>query len=324
MIFLQHKFSTMDGKILLLAYSFALLASPLWGQFYSNEPEEAKTGKKYFVFLDDARLDVGIKVVSVFALDDRAPLSSNPHFQAMWSLIKLGASLEALLQGMEEPINDINLSKEFGQNGYNRTVFTFFVQYGFGESSDVKIPRHFVELAISPGYFREGQKGMNLHVDYRANIAKTHYGAGSGSIDRAFDYEVFLGLRTGFDWSFRRSESEAGFFSHLTDEIQRIALENELTATQLITLESLAEDSRILLPEDVGGRALHLGPIAGVQFSKKFGGDFRVFVNGLGFYDLMDLFSNRGDEENTRSQHQANIGLGLTYTLGANGSSKIF
>lgn len=307
-------------RILLLAITF-LITQLVWGQ----ETQQAftykgKSKKNYFVALDDARLNFGVKFNSVIALDDRAKLSSNPHFQAMWNLIKLGARLETLLQGSEAPLNDINLGEEFGQNGYNKTVVTIFISYGFGESSDVKIPTHFFELAASPGYFKQGKRGMNLHLDYRANILKTPYGAGGNSIGRAFDYEVFVGARTGFDWSFSRSESEAGFFNHLNNEIERIAFENEFTAAQLISLEELAETSKVLLPEDVGGGAFHIGPIGGATISKKIGRNFQAFASGLAFYDMMDLAVGKKDQENKRSQHSLSIILGVNLTIGAEGS----
>lgn len=284
-----------------------------------ESPKPQRKGNNYLMELVDARLDVGLKTNTIFALDDRAPLSSNPHFQAMWDLIRLGAALESILQGTEEPLNDINLNKKFGQNGYNRTVIMFFIRYGFGESSDVKLQQHFFELGISPGYFKEGNGGMNMHLDYRMNIAKTGYGAGGKSIDRAFDYEIYAGVRAGFDWSSGRSESEAGFFAHLNEEIKRIAADNELSVSQLLMLEDLAESSKILLPEDVGGRAFHIGPIAGGRLSKKITNNFRCFVGALGFYDLMDLSSSNKDRENRRSQHHISIMAGLSLTIGGEG-----
>ena len=273
---------------------------------------------KYLIILDDARLDVGVEMVSVFALDDRAPLSSNPHFEAMWNLVKLGASLEALLNGSEEPVNDLNMERTFGQNGYNRSVFKFFVRYGFGESSDVKIQRQFLELGASQGYFKEGNGGMNIHLDYRFNVATTPYGAGGKSIAKAIEYEIFVGARTGFDWSFQRSESEAGFFTHLSEEIERIADENEFTASQLIMLEDFAENSKVLLPEDVGGRAFHVGPMAGVKLSKTFVKNAQFFFQAQGFYDLMDLTNKRG-AANVRSQHHILLMTGLSYAIGGEG-----
>lgn len=282
------------------------------------------TSRHYLMSLDDAQLDIGFQTTTVFALDDRAPLSANPHFQAMWNLIKLGASLEALLQGLEAPLNDIDLNQEFGQNGYNKTVLSFFVTYGFGESSDVAMQKHYFELAISPGYFKQGNKGMHLHFDYRMNLANTRYGAGANSIDRGIDYELFVGARLGFDWSFQRSESEAGFFTHLSDEIERIAFENEFTAAQLIMLEDMAETSKVLLPEDVGGRAFHIGPIAGVRVSKKIVGRTRVFLGVQGFYDIMDLVDTKKAQENKRSQHQLSAHLGLSIPLAGEGGDLDF
>ena len=203
---------------LLSTFVFLFIAGNTFGQPSSG----LGTGSRYLVQLDDAQLDMGLKTVSVFALDDRASLSSNPHFQAMWDLIRLGSTLESLLQGYEEPLNDIDLSKEFGKNGYNKTALMLYISYGFGESSDIKIQRHFLELGFSTGYFKQGKGGMNIHLDYRSNIFKTNYGAGGNSIQRAFDYEIYAGARIGFDWSSRRSESEAGFFSHLNDEIKPV------------------------------------------------------------------------------------------------------
>jgi hypothetical protein len=258
-------------------------------------------------------------MTSVFALDDRAPLSANPHFQAMWNLVRLGASLEALLHGMDEPISNLEMDEEFGQNGYNKTVPTFYLSLGFGETSDLQLQRQFVELAISPGYFAEGGRGTNLHLEYRYNFLKTEYGAGGGSLAKPFDYEAYLGVRTGFDWSFQRSESEAGFFQFLNSELERIALENEFTATQLIALEDLAEDSKVLLPEDVGGRAFHVGPIAGVRLSKELFSHVRLFASGQVFYDLIDLGSGQSGQENQRSQHHAALQLGIEFAIGGEG-----
>lgn len=277
-----------------------------------------KKKNRYVVLLDDAILEVGARFSGIFALDDRASLTSNPHFEAMWNLVKLGANLEALLQGESEPINDINLGKKFGKNGYNNTVVSFFVRYGFGESTDGALQRHFFELAVGPGLFKGGN-GMNLHVDYYMNIAKTNYGAGGRSIARSFDYEIYAGARVGYDWSFRRSESEAGFFTHLNNEIKRIADENDFSASQLIKLQELAETSRILLPEDVGGRIFHVGPVVGARVSKEIIKNMRIFVGVNGFYDLMDLGSGRKGEENVRSQHHAALQLGASLTLGAEG-----
>lgn len=300
----------MNGRKLLLVLIFSAVALCSQAQFNQN---------RYFTILDDARFDVGLKTTTIIALDDRAQLSSNPHFQAMWNLVKLGASLEALMQGYDEPLNDINLGKKFGANGYNKTVLMLYFSYGFGESSDVKLPRHFLELGLSPGFFKEGKKGMNAHVDYRWNFLKTNYSAGGGSLEKTFDYEFFTGLRLGFDWSFRRSESEAGFFTHLNNEVKRIANENEFTAAELIKLQNLIEDSRILLPEDVGGRTFHVGPIAGATVSKRLLKNMRAFVTAQGFYDLMDLNQGRQDEENKRSQHHAAVMLGVSLTIGKEG-----
>jgi hypothetical protein len=277
-----------------------------------------KKKNRYVMLLDDAMLEVGARFSGVFALDDRASLSSNPHFEAMWNLIKLGANLEALLQGESEPINDIDLGKEFGKNGYNNTVIAFFIRYGFGESTDGSLQRHFFELAAGPGLFKGGN-GMNLHIDYYMNLAKTNYGAGGNSIARSFDYEIYAGARIGYDWSFRRSESEAGFFTHLNSEIKRIAYENEFTASQLIRLQELAETSRILLPEDVGGRVFHAGPVAGIRVSKELFKNMRAFAGINGFYDLMDLGTGRKGEENVRSQHHLAARLGMSMTIGAEG-----
>lgn len=290
---------------LLLLLFILLLTTPFYAQ-------------SYLIPLDDAQLELGVETVSVFALDDRAPLASNPHFQAMWNLVKLGASLEALLNGAEEPLNDLDMERTFGKNGYNRTVFAFFVRYGFGESSDVALQPQWLELAVSPGYFREGRSGVNLHLDYRYNVAKTPYGAGGSSIARPIDYEVFLGARLGFDWSFQRSEGETGFFAHLNDEIKRIADENEFTASQLIMLEEFAEDSRVLLPEDVGGRAFHAGPLLGFRLSRTLVSNAKVYLQGQGFYDLMDL-TNRAGAQNVRSQHSILLSLGLSYAIGGQG-----
>ncbi len=280
-------------------------------------------GNTYLLSLNDAQLDIGLKTVTVFALDDRATLYSNPHFQAMWNLIRLGASIEALLHGTEEPLNDINLGKKYGQNGYNKTVLQFFLRYGFGESSDVALQQHFLEFAVSPGYFKEGNKGMHMHLEYQMNVLKTQYGAGGGSLARSFDYEFYLGGRMGFDWSFGRSEGETGFFAHLNDEIQRIADENEFTASQLIRLQEMAESAKILLPEDVGGRAFHAGPIVGGRLSKKVLKHGQFFVSGTGFYDLMDLAHQNGAKENKRSQHQVNLSLGLQLTIGGDGNGLV-
>ncbi|MBK7873462.1 MAG: hypothetical protein IPJ74_23760 [Saprospiraceae bacterium] len=303
----------MKLHLLTLIFLFTLPVF-VWGQ---------SRGDTYLLSLNDAQLDIGLKTVTVFALDDRATLHSNPHFQAMWNLIQLGSSIEALLHGTSEPLNDLNLGKKYGQNGYNKTVIQFFMRYGFGESSDVALQQHFIELGISPGYFKEGNKGMHLHLEYQMNLLKTQYGAGGGSLARTFDHEFYIGGRLGFDWSFGRSEGETGFFAHLNDEIQRIADENEFTASQLIRLQELAESSKVLLPEDVGGRALHIGPIVGGRLSKKVLKHGQLFLNGTGFYDLMDLSHQGGAKENKRSQHQVNISLGLQLTIGGDGNGLV-
>lgn len=275
-------------------------------------------GRSYLRFLDDARIDVGLKISTIFALDDRAPLSSNPHFQAMWNLIQLGAKIEGLIQGSEETLNDLDLSREFGRNGYNKAVFMFFIRYGFGESSDVALQKHFFELGLSSGFFKEGRGGMNIHLDYMYNLFKTGYGAGGNSIDRPFDYEIFVGGRLGYDWSSGRSEEESGFFSHLNDELKRIADENEFTAAQLIMLQELAEESKILLPEDVGGRAFHIGPLVGGRVSTKLVKNLNAFIDGYAFYDLMDLGGSE-DKENQRSQHHFSLSLGVSLKIGSEG-----
>ena len=298
--------------ILLICLSATTLFSQ---QNSSNSP----IGPSYLFSLDDARLDMGIRVVNVFALDDRAPLSSNPHFQAMWNLIKLGASLESLLQGLDEPLTDIDLGREFGQNGYNKTLFMLYLQFGFGESSDLELQQHFLELGLSSGYFKQGNGGLHMHLDYRYNVMKTNYGAGVNSISRLFDYEIFAGARIGFDYSSGRSESEAGFFSLLNDEVNRIAEENEFTVTQLLALEELVENSKILLPGDVGGKAFHVGPIAGAKLSTKFIGNMSVFAEGMGFYDLTDLSNKDNGKENRRSQHHITLSFGLSVTIGGEG-----
>jgi len=302
----------------LLPILFTLAALTLgFGQsvedYYHN-----KKKNRYVLLLDDAVLEVGARFAGIFALDDRASLSSNPHFEAMWNLVRLGANVESLLQGESEPLNDINLGKEFGKNGYNNTVIAFFVKYGFGESTDGSLQRHFFELAVGPGLFKGGN-GMNIHVDYYMNIAKTPYGAGGNSISRNFDYEIYAGARVGYDWSFRRSESEAGFFTHLNSEIKRIADENEFTASQLIKLQEMAESSRVLLPKDVGGRVFHAGPVVGAKISKELIKNTRAFVGVNAFYDLMDLGAGKKGEENTRSQHHVALQLGVCMTLGAEG-----
>ena len=272
----------------------------------------------YLMFLDDAQLDIGLRATSVFAFDDKAPLSANPHYEAMMNLIRFGATLESMLAGTEAPLNDINLNEGFGQNGYNKTLFAFFIRYGFGESSDLKIQRNWLELSLSPGHFREGKGGMNVHLDYQYNFLNTDYGSGIKSISRLLDYEIYVGGRMGFDWSFSRSESEAGFFTHLNNEIERVAAENEFTAQQLLRLQEMVEQSSVLLPEDVGGRAVHVGPIVGGRLSTELLKNGRLFVEANGFYDFMDLFS-QGNKEDRRSQHQAMVNLGFTYTIGSRG-----
>ncbi len=284
-----------------------------------QNPNNSNVGNNYLLSLDDARLDMGIRVVNVFALDDRAPLSSNPEFQAMWNLIKLGASLESLLQGLDEPLTDLDLGKEFGQNGYNKTLFMLYLQYGFGESSDLELQQHFLELGLSSGYFKQGNGGLHVHLDYRYNFKKTNYGAGVNSISRLFDYEIYAGARVGFDWSSARSESEAGFFALLNDEINRIAEENEFSVAQLLALEELAEESKILLPGDVGGRAFHAGPILGAKLSTQLVGNTSIFAEGTAFYDLMDLSTKDNGKENKRSQHHITLSLGLSVTIGGEG-----
>jgi len=280
--------------------------------------QSTRTNGNYLMFLDEAQLDIGIRATSVFAFDDKAPLSANPHYEAMMNLIRFGATLEAILAGTEAPLNDIDLSEEFGQNGYNKTLFAFFIRYGFGEGSDLKMQRNWLELSLSPGHFREGKGGMNVHLDYQFNVLNTDYGAGIKSVSRLLDYEVYVGGRMGFDWSFSRSESEAGFFTHLNNELERIAFDNEFTAQQLLRLQDMVEQSKILLPEDVGGRAFHAGPIIGGRLSTEVLRHGRLFVEANGFYDLMDLFS-QGNKEDRRSQHQAMVNLGFTYTIGSRG-----
>lgn len=311
-----------EMKFLLITLLLGSTTIHLTAQIKEDKENESQVSRKnysYLVELDDARMDIGVRVLNVFALDDRAPLSSNPHFEAMWNLIKLGSELESLLQGTGEPLNDIDLSREFGQNGYNKTLFMLFMQYGFGESSDLELQRNFFELGISSGYFKEGQGGLHLHLDYRLNVAKTNYGAGINSISKFFDYELYLGARIGFDWSSSRSEGETGFFTHLKDEIKRIANENEFSAAQLIRLEQLAEDSKILLPGDVGGRAFHAGPIAGARISTKLFGQSYLFAEGMGFFDLMDLSTKQNGKENTRSQHHIGVSVGFLVAIGGEG-----
>jgi len=308
----------MDRRILLVIAALSLLPAISNAQ---NQVSPYNNSRRYLLNLNDAQLQIGLQTATVFALDDRASLSSNPHFQAMWNLIKLGATLETLLRGANEPLNDINLGQQFGRNGYNKTVLALFVRYGFGESSDLKLQRHWLELNLSSGYFREGKKGTHVHLDYQMNLAKTNYSAGGGSIARSFDYEIFAGARVGFDGSFARSESESGFFTHLNQEIQRIASENDFTAGQLVALQNLAESSRVLLPKDVGGRAFHFGPIAGARVSKNILRNTNAFASGLVFYDLMDLNSPKQGEENKRSQHIISLSLGLSLTIGGEGKA---
>ncbi|GJM32838.1 MAG: hypothetical protein DHS20C18_18390 [Saprospiraceae bacterium] len=303
----------MNEKKLLLIFSILLLNLALFGQ---------RNQAGYFRFLDDAQIDFGLHLNGIFAMDDRAPLSANPHYQAMLNLITLGASLEALLQGMDEPLNDIDLNREFGNNGYNKTTIAFFLRYGFGESNDSRLQQHFLELGLGAGHFKGG-KGLNFHLDYLYNIAKTNYGAGVNSMDRSFDYEIFVGARLGMDWSFRRSESQAGFFTHLSNEIDRIADEQEFTASQLIKLEDMLEQSRILLPDNVGGRAFHIGPVVGGRLSKKLLKNLRAYLSASAFYDAMDLTAGNANKENQRSQHQISIMLGLCMTLGSEGEMRV-
>ncbi len=284
----------------------------------SSFAQSTRTNGNYLMFLDDAQLDIGLRITSVLAFDDKAPLSANPHYEAMMNLIRFGATLESMLAGTEAPLNDIDLSEEFGQNGYNKTLFAFFIRYGFGESSDLKMQRNWLELSLSPGHFKEGKGGMNVHLDYQYNFLNTDYGSGIKSVRRLLDYEIYVGARMGFDWSFSRSESEAGFFTHLNNEIERIAFENEFTAQQLLGLQDMVEQSKILLPEDVGGRAFHTGPIVGGRLSTELLKNGRVFVEANGFYDVMDLFS-QGNREDRRSQHQVLVNLGFTYTIGSRG-----
>ena len=87
-----------DLKVLHLTIILTFLMSNVFAQ---TQNKSTSSGPTYLLSMDDSKLDMGIRVVNVFALDDRAPLSSNPHFQAMWNLIKLGASLESLLQGLD-------------------------------------------------------------------------------------------------------------------------------------------------------------------------------------------------------------------------------
>ena len=300
----------MYKRNLLYTLFLVVLSLPAFGQYSSDS--------RYVAILDDARFEVGARFGVVFALDDKAPLSSNPHFRAMLNLIQLGASLEAILNGMEAPVNDIDQRKEYGKTGYNKTVFALYARYGFGESSDLKIQTHWLELAIGPGYFKEGNGGVNIHFDYQFNFLKTPYGAGIQSIQHTFDYEVFAGARIGFDWSSGRSENEAGFFTHLNNELDRIASEHEFSAAQLLKLQDLVDDSRILLPKDAGGRAFAFGPILGGRLSYRLMKRGRLYVEGMGFYDIMDLTGRKG-EGNRRSQHHVALNLGFSYTIGSEG-----
>ena len=281
--------------------------------------QDVQKKNKYVMALDDAQLDIGLRLSTIFAFDDRAPLSANPHYEAMMNLILFGATLESMLMGVEEPLNNIDMEKEFGNNGYNKAVIEFFIRYGFGESSDVKMQKNWLELSLGPGHFKGGKGGMNVHLDYQYNFLTTGYGAGVKSVSRLIDYEIFAGGRIGFDWSFSRSESEAGFFSHLNKEIERIAYEKDFSASQLIRLEEMIESSKILLPENVGGRAFHVGPVLGGRLSTRLFSNGRLFLSGLGFYDLMDLASKGKNKENRRSQHQASVSLGFMLTIGARG-----
>lgn len=304
----------------LLIISF-LVTIPLLS--LAQNPFAKNKSNTYLLSLNDAQLSVGLKTVTVFALDDRAALHSNPHFKAMWNLIQLGAEVEALLQGRGEPLNDINLNKKYGQNGYNKTLIQFFLRYGFGESSDLAMQQHFFEWVVSPGYFKAGNKGMHTHLEYQMNLLKTNYSAGGGSLARSFDHEFYVGGRIGFDWSFGRSEGETGFFAHLNDEIRRVADENEFTASQLIRLQEMAESSKVLLPEDVGGRAFHIGPVVGGRLSKSVLKHGRIFAEGAGFYDLLDLSHQGGAKENKRSQHQVNVSLGFSFMIGGEGNGLV-
>lgn len=310
-------------------YTLALIICALaagtatFGQIPSNFTPKGVRGSGFALRLNDAQLDVGLQTVSVIALDDRAQLSANPHFEAMLNLVRFGATLESLLRGDDNPMNDINTDKKFGRNGYNKTVLMFTVRYGFGESDDVKLQRHFFEFGLSPGFFKQGNKGTHMHLDYQMNIAKTGYGAGGNSLDRNFDYEIFVGGRMGMDWSFSRSESEAGFFTYLNEELERIAAENSFSVAELVMLEDLIESSRVLLPKDVGGGAFHIGPIAGARLSKKIIGPVRAFGSVTGFFDVMDLVKNSGGGENKRSQHQANISLGFKVSIGGEGNQSV-
>ena len=107
-------------------YLLLILAVIITGLFTEVSSQQGYTKHRYLAILDDAQLGLGLKTTSVFALDDRAPLSANPHFQAMWNLIQLGAKLESLLHGTEEPLSNLSLNQEFGRNGYNKTLLTFF------------------------------------------------------------------------------------------------------------------------------------------------------------------------------------------------------
>ena len=105
----------------------------------------------------------------------------------------------------------------------------------------------------------------------------------------------------------------------MNDEIKRIAEENEFSVSQLLALEALAEESKILLPGDVGGRAFHAGPIGGAKLSTQLFGNTRVFVEGMGFYDVTDLSGKDKGKENKRSQHHITLSFGLNVTIGGEG-----
>jgi hypothetical protein len=105
--------------------------------------------------------------------------------------------------------------------------------------------------------------------------------------------------------------------------LERIAEENEFTVAQLLKLEEMAEKSKVLLPEDVGGRSFHIGPIFGGRLSKHITRNSQVFLSGTAFYDLMDLTNGKNNQENERSQHQVNISLGFNITIGGEGKSMV-
>lgn len=128
------------------------------------------------------------------------------------------------------------MGEEFGCNGYNKIVVIFFFCYSFGEFFDLQLQLQFIEIGVSLGYFWEGGKGMNFYFDYWYSFLKICYGVGGGSFDCFFDYEVFLGLCIGFDWSFQCFESEVGFFQFFNQEIEWIVLENEFIVIQLVVL----------------------------------------------------------------------------------------